>query len=101
MKANRNYSTAAASGVESKMPVALGRRAHTAPEKAGEVVWLPSSTVTAKFGITRRTLDRWMRRDALDFPKPMVVNGRLYFLQDEIATWQRESARRHAASQVA
>lgn len=100
MKTNRNHPTAAESEGESKMPVVPGRCARTAREKADEIVWLPSSAVTAKFGITRRTLDRWMRRDALDFPKPMVVNGRLYFLQDEISAWQRESAKRLAASQA-
>jgi predicted DNA-binding transcriptional regulator AlpA len=66
----------------------------------GEVLALPSKAVTARFDISRRTLDRWMRDVTLVFPRPLVINRRLYFSLSEIEAWETECVKRHAAKIV-
>ena len=44
---------------------------------------------------TTRTVDRWREDDRLEFPKPIIVRGKLYWYQDELVSWfnkQRESS---------
>jgi hypothetical protein len=33
---------------------------------------------------------RWVRSEALGFPKPMVTNGRNYFNVEELDAWDAE-----------
>lgn len=56
--------------------------------------YLTASQVKARFGnISDMTLWRWLQDEALAFPKPMVVNRRRLFREDQIVDWE---ARRHA-----
>jgi predicted DNA-binding transcriptional regulator AlpA len=57
---------------------------------------LPSGAVISRFGIHRRTLSRWMQSHELNFPKPLVINNRLYFKEAEIRAWEVDCARRRA-----
>jgi hypothetical protein len=57
---------------------------------------LPARQVWTRFGVTDRTLDRWLANSALNFPRPLVINRRRYFLLDEIEEWERAQARRRA-----
>ena len=49
----------------------------------------PTKVVCARFGITPRTIDRWLRNQALDFPRPLVVNRRRYFNEAHLRDWER------------
>lgn len=50
----------------------------------------PSTDVCERYRISRRTLARWMLDERLAFPKPiMTVNGRYYFGEAELATWEK------------
>ena len=40
------------------------------------VKYLPNKDVAARYGVTTRTVDNWRANDELDFPKPLVINGR-------------------------
>ncbi|GAB5430334.1 MAG: hypothetical protein Devi2KO_37930 [Devosia indica] len=56
--------------------------------------YLTATQVRARFGnISDMTLWRWLQDDALGFPKPMVINRRRLFREDQIIDWE---ARRHA-----
>jgi len=90
-------STAPVPAVEMKDHVPADHAAKATVQGAGHDVKLPSKVVTARFGVSRRTLDRWMRDVTLGFPRPLVINNRLYFSLSEIEAWETECAKRHAA----
>ena len=60
---------------------------------------LPARRVWERYGITDRSLDRWILREGLRFPKPVVINGRRYWYEAELSAWERD--RRSAAERVA
>ena len=59
---------------------------------------LPAPKVAEQFGITRRTLSRWLLDQALAFPRPVEINKRLYFAQREVDAWKIVRARRDSAA---
>lgn len=50
--------------------------------------WVPAITLAEELGIARRTLGRWFVDTALEFPKPVEINGRLYFRRGDIEAWK-------------
>jgi MerR HTH family regulatory protein len=58
---------------------------------------LPTRLVCARYGVTDRTVARWARDAALNFPQALVVNGRRYYDADELTQWDRANAGRTAA----
>jgi len=54
---------------------------------------LPARMVWTRFGVTDRTLDRWIADPDLKFPRPMYIKKRRYFFLDEIEDWERAQAR--------
>lgn len=65
----------------------------TAPPDGPEPL-VPAPKVAEQFGVTRRTLGRWIVDAKLDFPRPIELNRRLYFPQAEIERWKSDRARR-------
>jgi predicted DNA-binding transcriptional regulator AlpA len=59
---------------------------------------LPARQVWERFGVTDRTLDRWLANGDLGFPRPISINNRRYFDEREIVAWERAQA---AKSKVA
>jgi predicted DNA-binding transcriptional regulator AlpA len=55
---------------------------------------LPARMVWTRFGVTDRTLDRWLSDADLKFPRPMLIKTRRYFFLDEIEEWERARARK-------
>lgn len=53
---------------------------------------LPARLVWTRFNVTDRTLDRWLSKPELNFPRPMIINRRRYFFLDEIEQWERAQA---------
>lgn len=58
--------------------------------------YLPAKQVCERYGITDRTLDRWLADPVMEFPRPMVVNNRRYFPELELTRWERKRAARAA-----
>jgi hypothetical protein len=50
-----------------------------------------SKTVAALRGVTVRTLGRWLRNAALEFPKPERVNNRRYWTVGPVRVWKPPS----------
>jgi hypothetical protein len=50
--------------------------------------WVPATELAAELGISRRTLARWLLDVALGFPRPKIVNHRLYFERSSIEAWK-------------
>ncbi len=53
---------------------------------------LPAAAVLRRYRIVDRTLKRWLDNSSLNFPRPLVVNGRRYFKLDELEQWERSRA---------
>lgn len=53
---------------------------------------LPTRKVWGRYDTTPRTLDRWLAREELGFPKPIVINGRRYWHENKLIEWERSRA---------
>jgi hypothetical protein len=54
--------------------------------------YLAAKRVLERYDIVGRTLDRWLANPGMNFPRPMVINGRRYFLETELTAWERNRA---------
>lgn len=54
-----------------------------------EKVYLSSQKVRARYGISNMTLYRWERDPALNFPQPVIINGRKYQDESKLQEWER------------
>jgi predicted DNA-binding transcriptional regulator AlpA len=53
---------------------------------------LPTRQVCARYGVSDRTIARWVRDPNLNFPQPIVINGRLYFDDEALTAFDRAQA---------
>jgi hypothetical protein len=53
---------------------------------------LPTTRVAKRYDVVPRTVERWAENPALNFPKPLIVNGRKYWLLEELEAWERNRA---------
>jgi hypothetical protein len=53
---------------------------------------LPTRLVCERYGVCDRTIARWQANPDLNFPKPVVINNRKYFDDDEMTAWDRSRA---------
>ncbi|OBZ96735.1 hypothetical protein ADU59_03055 [Pararhizobium polonicum] len=53
-------------------------------------IYIPAADVMARYGISRATLDRWMRYRG--FPAPRKIVGKRYFILDDIEAWDCEQS---------
>jgi predicted DNA-binding transcriptional regulator AlpA len=61
---------------------------------------LPTRQVRARFGgISQMTLWRWLRNPGMNFPQPIIINGRRYWREDALSEWEgtRASSPQHRA----
>jgi predicted DNA-binding transcriptional regulator AlpA len=77
-------------GRDNSQPLALGGALEVTASSANNL--LPARKVWERYGVTDRTLDRWLEREELRFPRPVVVNRRRYFREKELAAWEQERA---------
>jgi len=55
---------------------------------------LPTQKVADRYGVSRRSVERWEDDPKLEFPRAMVVNRRKYFDLAQLEAWERRRARR-------
>lgn len=53
---------------------------------------LPARKVWERYSVTDRTLDRWVERKELGFPRPIVINKRRYWYEGPLIEWERSRA---------
>jgi predicted DNA-binding transcriptional regulator AlpA len=54
---------------------------------------LPLKAVEARYGVVSRTIDRWMEREDIGFPKPLKLNPRKRCWRvAELLEWERSRA---------
>ena len=61
-----------------------------------QTTYLTAPGVRARYGISKQTIWRWLRRHELGFPKPTRINTRLYWKLCELEAW--ESSREGGAN---
>ena len=49
----------------------------------------PAKQVCERYGVSDRTLDRWLADPEMEFPRPLVINNRRYFSDPELTAWER------------
>ena len=71
-----------------------GGRADSARAAAAshEHSWVAAPQLAMELGISRRTLTRWLHDTPLRFPRPRIVNKRLYFERGAVDCWKAEAA---------
>ncbi|MBB4201203.1 putative DNA-binding transcriptional regulator AlpA [Rhodoblastus sphagnicola] len=52
-------------------------------ERENEIM-IPAPVIAKEFGVTRRTINRWMNNKAMEFPIPAEINNRLFFARSQI-----------------
>ena len=45
---------------------------------------LPAKRVRARYDVSDMTVWRWLRDEKLNFPKPLIINGRRYWPEAEL-----------------
>ena len=53
---------------------------------------LPTGFLCKRFKVVDRTISRWQADPRLNFPKPIIINRRKYFDENEIVAWERARA---------
>lgn len=48
----------------------------------------PKPDVARDFGVTTRSIDRWIKDQSLGFPRPVKINSRCYFDADALEAWK-------------
>ncbi|PCK86364.1 helix-turn-helix domain-containing protein [Rhizobium sophoriradicis] len=59
--------------------------------------FLTSAQVLSRYSISEMTLHRWAKDSRLSFPRPMVVNRRKFFKEEDLVAWERERAKERSA----
>jgi predicted DNA-binding transcriptional regulator AlpA len=49
---------------------------------------LPASQVWNRYGVTDRTLDRWLKDEKLKFPRPIIIRNRRYWTKSGLVAWE-------------
>ena len=53
---------------------------------------IPAPQLAAELGVSRRTIGNWLCDVALEFPRPKIINHRLYFERSSIEAWKTATA---------
>lgn len=55
---------------------------------------LSGRAVCQRYGVSSMTVYRWQRDPDLNFPRPVDINGRLYWYVDQLEQFERSRIRR-------
>lgn len=54
------------------------------------MTFLTGPQVRDRYQICNMTLSRWQKNENLAFPKPIVINRRKFFKEEELTAWERD-----------
>ena len=49
---------------------------------------LPIRHVSIRYGVSIRTLDRWLNRPDMSFPRPIIIASRRYWYKAQLTSWE-------------
>jgi hypothetical protein len=55
-------------------------------------VRLRTVQLAQRFNVVCRTIERWEQNPELNFPKPLLINGRKYWRLEDVERWERARA---------
>lgn len=56
-----------------------------------DTVYLNAAQVRTRYGgMSDMALWRWLRDETLDFPKPLIINNRRFWLAAALSDWERK-----------
>jgi predicted DNA-binding transcriptional regulator AlpA len=79
--------------MENLHPGTTGRADPTRPTRK-----LPTRHVCARYSVSDKTIDRWVKNPKLQFPQPDWINGRRYWGEDKLDAFDRRAARTKTAA---
>lgn len=50
---------------------------------------VPKRKVAERNGVSVRTISRWEGDPELNFPRPIIINGRRYYDEAELRAWEQ------------
>jgi predicted DNA-binding transcriptional regulator AlpA len=53
---------------------------------------LPATHVARRYAVTTRTIDRWLERENLNFPRPIIISARRYWPLESLVAWEASQA---------
>lgn len=56
------------------------------------MAWIPRRLTAKRYGVCRRTVQRWEDDPRLNFPQPMIRNGRKYDNEEKLHIWDEACA---------
>jgi hypothetical protein len=65
---------------------------------ASETKFLASGAICARYGVSRRTLARWMVNPPAGFPQSILIQGRHLWEVAKLEAWERSLARTAAST---
>jgi len=63
--------------------------------------YLPAGQVRARYGVSDMSLWRWLRDEALGFPRPIRINRRRFWKLDDLESWEASRDRLTTSDQRA
>lgn len=70
--------------------MSLSSQTVTVDVTSGDVLVPITPNVAAEVSRNPRTIKRWIKDEALGFPRPIRINGRLYVSRRALELWKRE-----------
>ncbi|MCZ7480536.1 helix-turn-helix domain-containing protein [Rhizobium rhizogenes] len=58
--------------------------------------YMTASQIKERYQVTDMTLWRWLRKESLRFPQPIVINRRRLFKREEVEAWEKQQAKGNA-----
>jgi predicted DNA-binding transcriptional regulator AlpA len=68
--------------------------------QVSQQVYLPSSAIRARYGISDMTVWRWLQNTSLSFPAPIRINGRRFWRLNELEAWEASRSAEGKASSL-
>jgi hypothetical protein len=62
---------------------------------------LTTPKVADRYGVTTRSVERWGLDPKLQFPRPLLINRRKYWDENELQIWERKRATSAATAATA
>jgi hypothetical protein len=61
-------------------------------DTSANAVYAPSGTVAARYGVSIRTIDRWLKDPKLGFPLPIVIRDKRFWAIADLEQFERSRA---------
>jgi predicted DNA-binding transcriptional regulator AlpA len=63
--------------------------------------YLPAVAVRTRYGVSDMSIFRWLRKEELQFPQPIRINGRRFWKLTELEEWEATRPTRGGANAMA